>query len=191
MLSRRGFGVTDLRDIVYGNLGVAGFHIKSQMVDFPPVDYNKSISEVFVDAACFIIESSEHLELLLHTETWNSENRRGDLPSWVPDWSLGSLKHVPPLDIHKTETYLRIGTSFCINRPSTLAYRADEVGVLQDISETLPKAENDSSQFQRMATLQSYVAKIATETSPHYTNAESSKWYVTYSTSFDLLIYTF
>jgi hypothetical protein len=96
LLARRGFGVTDLRDLIYGHLAVAGLHQHQYGFE---VDYGKSVIEVFRDATCHIIET-EGWRVLLHVELSEAERRLKDLPSWVPDWSLGSsysMAHLPPL----------------------------------------------------------------------------------------------
>jgi hypothetical protein len=95
---RQGFKVSDLRDMIYGHLAVAGFHRPgSKTVGAISVDYTKSVSEVFADAAAYIYTSSGCLDLLLEVELKDSSRRRRDLPSWVPDWSLGFSNVLRPL----------------------------------------------------------------------------------------------
>jgi hypothetical protein len=86
LLARREFGVTDLRDLIYGHLAVAGLHQNQYGFE---VDYGKSVIEVFRDATCHMIET-EGWRVLLHVELSEAERRMKGLPSWVPDWSLGS-----------------------------------------------------------------------------------------------------
>ncbi|KAM3151585.1 hypothetical protein ABEW05_008073 [Botrytis cinerea] len=101
LVSRQGSGVSDFRDIIYGYLAVAeirrpySYGISSCLrpKDYLPiVDYTKSVDEVFVDAAFYIVISTEPRRLwdvLFHAETTHPHLKRRDLPSWVPDWTLG------------------------------------------------------------------------------------------------------
>jgi hypothetical protein len=100
LLGRRGFGATDLRDMVYGNLAIAGLHcpaIEAERAPVPEVDYNKTVAEVFTEATFYIINSTRSNKVLLHTEVINQSCCRNDLPSWVPDWSLDSPHHLPQI----------------------------------------------------------------------------------------------
>jgi len=99
-LARRGFGVTDMRDIIYGHLAVAGLHDPSAIVCFnvsvPEVDYDKSVANVFADATAYIIDSTESCQVLFYTDFIGS-SRINDLPSWVPDWSVKFSELLPVL----------------------------------------------------------------------------------------------
>ncbi|KAH6661847.1 heterokaryon incompatibility protein-domain-containing protein, partial [Halenospora varia] len=90
--TRRGMGVSDLRDMIFGHLAVAGLHQPEVVAlgNFPPptADYTKTIPEVFTNAASYIYTSSDTVELLLDVEVSNCSRRLQSLPSWVPDWSL-------------------------------------------------------------------------------------------------------
>jgi hypothetical protein len=81
--SRRGFQVTDLRDMVYGHLAMADVYVGPLVVD-----YNKSVAEVFIDAACYIVDNKNFgCAILSGVEMLHSNSRIEGLPSWVPDWS--------------------------------------------------------------------------------------------------------
>jgi hypothetical protein len=98
LFSRQGFKTSDLRDIIYGHLAIAGLHRpESKTFGAISVDYTKSVSEVFTDAAAYIYTSSGCLNLLRRVELKDSSRRRQDLPSWVPDWSLDSSNVLQPL----------------------------------------------------------------------------------------------
>ncbi|KAI0459604.1 hypothetical protein F5B21DRAFT_455401 [Xylaria acuta] len=54
----------------------------------PPVDYSKSVQEVFIDAARYIVLERQDL-LLWCGERSPCAKRVKDLPTWVPDFSAG------------------------------------------------------------------------------------------------------
>jgi len=91
--ARRGFQVTDLRDMVYGYLAVAGLHPRSKVTSSKShdsrflIDYNKTVADVFTDAASYIVETGLGPGILSKVELLNENRRMKMLPSWVPDWS--------------------------------------------------------------------------------------------------------
>lgn len=88
MLSRRrGVGVSDPRDMVYAHLGLCDNAIQSTI----PVDYDRSIADLYEHVARIHITSCRSLYILFHVEEIQPEHRRPGLPSWVPDWT------VPPM----------------------------------------------------------------------------------------------
>jgi hypothetical protein len=99
LFSRRGMGVSDMRDIIYGHLAVADLH-HSNEDPIISVDYRKSVSQVFIDAGLQIFlkgTSTDIRRMLLAAETRDFGYRRKGLPSWVPDWSLGSAHSLPKI----------------------------------------------------------------------------------------------
>ncbi|EON64071.1 hypothetical protein W97_03301 [Coniosporium apollinis CBS 100218] len=90
------FKATNPRDFVYGVLGMTDTATRSKADNSPapdnletlPVDYSKSVSEIFQDAAKYLINRGHLLHVLHH-----AGGRRGldlDLPSWTPDWRYTS-----------------------------------------------------------------------------------------------------
>jgi len=135
--TRRGFGVSDLRDMVYGHIAVAGLHRPEKKTTLA-VDYTKSISEVFVDAASYIYISSDNIKLLLEVDGETS-SRRQDLPSWVPDWSLDVSKILPGLSLESPGDSERfpydLGKKvFCIRDLRVLAFESSRLTEVQAIS---------------------------------------------------------
>ena len=88
------FGATDPRDRVYGILGIVSSPTARLYVDSPaanrfeplPIDYGKSVSEVYEDVVKFLINSDRSLDCLTVFE--DRRGRSTDLPSWVTDWRL-------------------------------------------------------------------------------------------------------
>jgi len=74
------------RDHIYAALGV----VKPQSLcqDIIP-DYNKSVEEIFYEAACHIIRQRQDL-YLWSDKTLMSRRTISELPSWVPEWTMES-----------------------------------------------------------------------------------------------------
>ena len=86
------FHVTDPRDRVYGILGIiSSTTTRLYVEDRPdintqnfPIDYDKTVSEVYQDVVRFLVDTDRNLDCLTVFE-----DRRGlssDLPSWAIDW---------------------------------------------------------------------------------------------------------
>lgn len=85
LVSRRGSGVSNLRDLVYGHLAVAGLPSRINSPPCPVVDYEKSVVEVFTDATIHMAMEAKTHEILLHNDLYHPDTRLTGLPSWVPD----------------------------------------------------------------------------------------------------------
>ncbi|KAL2063698.1 hypothetical protein VTL71DRAFT_5503 [Oculimacula yallundae] len=99
--TRRGFAASDLRDLVYGHLAIAS-ETKSPAKSYHvSVNYRKSVTDVFTDAARYIFHSSDYEgfgdRCMLLCNAGSNPTSFNDLPSWVPDWSLTSLPMLPTL----------------------------------------------------------------------------------------------
>ncbi|QIW98329.1 hypothetical protein AMS68_003847 [Peltaster fructicola] len=79
------FKATDPRDKIYG---LYAMYAKLG-VPFAPVDYSKSVVEVYTNAASALMEWSGSLNML---QDACSIRRDSDLPSWVPDWNDGEMR---------------------------------------------------------------------------------------------------
>jgi hypothetical protein len=80
---------SDPRDKVFGLLGLR-YNVEETLPRpaelLLQVDYNKSVQQVYQDAAEYIILSQQDLEIC-YAQPLTSKNVQG-LPSWVPDWSV-------------------------------------------------------------------------------------------------------
>ncbi|KAI1390009.1 heterokaryon incompatibility protein-domain-containing protein [Hypoxylon trugodes] len=74
-------------DKVYSLLGLADPGLGCRLLP----DYEKEVSEVYIDAAKYILENTDDLHILAHAEGEDFKRVTG-LPTWVPDW--GVKEHV-------------------------------------------------------------------------------------------------
>jgi hypothetical protein len=75
--------VTDARDKICGFLGL----LDNINLSVPIIDYYKqSVGEVYTDFARRQIEASKSLQVIRFAGFGRSNNKRFNLPSWVPDW---------------------------------------------------------------------------------------------------------
>ncbi|KAK0099403.1 hypothetical protein ONS95_003525 [Cadophora gregata] len=144
LLTRRGSGVTDARDMIYGHLAVSGLHLPRKTISqtpVPEVDYDKTIAQGYAAATAFIINSMRSNGVLFHTEVFDRTLRRRDLlPSWVPDWSLGSSHHPPllrtriplPKDFPSSVPSIRPHSLF-IPEHLVLVYQGWRVGEVENV----------------------------------------------------------
>jgi hypothetical protein len=113
--NRRGLGVSDPRDMIYGHLGVLGNVRPEDEVDkFFQVDYNQPIPELFTQVAIFIVSARGDFDILSQVEE-RSVEKRTTLPTWVPDWtspygsSLFTLRERSPQEREEEDLAVSIG----------------------------------------------------------------------------------
>ncbi|RDL32371.1 uncharacterized protein BP5553_08827 [Venustampulla echinocandica] len=80
LVSRRGFGVTDPRDMVFGHPSLLAHNVIE-------VDYGQSVADVYEKFARDHIKASRGLEILSYIDNIDLDERRLDLASWAPDWT--------------------------------------------------------------------------------------------------------
>lgn len=80
--TRRGFSITDPRDMIFTHLGFA----PDMASDLIAVGYNKSCSQAYTDFAVHCITSFKNLDILFLADDRILPERRKDMPTWVPDW---------------------------------------------------------------------------------------------------------
>jgi hypothetical protein len=85
--SRRGLGVTDPRDMIYGHLGVLGMKKPDNKLDsIIRVYYNQTVSELFTQVALYTISARKEFDIFFHVADIPIE-KRTQFPTWVPDWT--------------------------------------------------------------------------------------------------------
>jgi len=87
LIRARRFECSDPRDKVYAVLGLAEDYTKTKP-RLQPIYENNSVLNTYIRTAVQILEDAEDLLLLAHAEGQNFRSTE-DLPSWVPDWSVG------------------------------------------------------------------------------------------------------
>ncbi|KAJ5777038.1 hypothetical protein N7520_000284 [Penicillium odoratum] len=96
LMTGREYEASDAKDKVYSVLGLArvpmtaGNAIPAPDTRAPafPVDYHKSVSEVYQDVVKFFINRDRNLDILSILLTHRNSASNRDLPSWVPDWRV-------------------------------------------------------------------------------------------------------
>jgi hypothetical protein len=152
LTARRGLGVTDLRDMVYGHLAVTGCFDQSDKrcedSGVLSVDYNKTMFQVFIDATSHILASLQGRCVLLEAELLDQKHREG-LPSWVPDWSLENRNHehtgpIPARSLppgftvswdHNREHFFE--KCFCLPESGIFAFSSPKITTIQATSDVV------------------------------------------------------
>ncbi|PMD17146.1 hypothetical protein NA56DRAFT_662456 [Hyaloscypha hepaticicola] len=165
---RRGLGVSDPRDMIYGHLGVLGNVKPERKVDrFFKVDYNQPIHELFMQVVLFIISARGDFDILSQVEETSIE-KRTTLPTWVPDWTspYGPISQLtfrkrptrvketePPVVLIVTPPHLGLIGAFegtiefvLDSQPPTVDLEAIVETVLQSIENPIYITEDDINQ---------------------------------------------
>ncbi|KAE9368933.1 HET-domain-containing protein, partial [Stipitochalara longipes BDJ] len=80
--TRRGCALTDPRDMIYAHLGLVSHEAREGI----PVDYDRTVAQVYESIACFYIECAGLKTALSLVDYVQPENRPDHLSSWVTDW---------------------------------------------------------------------------------------------------------
>jgi hypothetical protein len=104
LLSYKRRDATDVRDFVYAYLPISSKFQQPEETDFLVPDYEKSATEVFIEATNYIIKSLQHLNILalccstrLKGNSVQSEpGRLAGLPSWTPSYNISSFRPLMP-----------------------------------------------------------------------------------------------
>jgi hypothetical protein len=88
--SRKGFGVTDPRDMLFANLGLISHAIKDEdkLFNLIVVNYEKNETKVYSDLARYFLESLGDFRTFSLLDS-NEKRNRSQAPSWAPDWISG------------------------------------------------------------------------------------------------------
>jgi hypothetical protein len=93
IVSRRGFGVSDPRDMIFAHAGPV------QNLNIGNADYTILVAQIFENFARHHMDSMHSYEIFSYVENLEPYERREELPSWVPDWTVVNLE--PPVSIMK------------------------------------------------------------------------------------------
>ncbi|CZR55616.1 uncharacterized protein PAC_05504 [Phialocephala subalpina] len=139
LLTRRGAGVSDPRDMVYGHLGLL------DRPTVPPIeiDYGRSIAEVYEDIARHYIKR-QSVRFLQYVEDIELHERRDGLPSWVPDWTVSST--TLPLDTSSLVN-TKSRWHFPSANPHVLVVNMYDYGRIMYLLESPYSLKNSKAQF--------------------------------------------
>jgi hypothetical protein len=84
----RSFNATDKRDKIFALLGLVDSENLSSTSITPNYDRGHTAEMAYTSLARTLLEKSNHLDILSAPQPISSPERRMQLPSWVPDWSL-------------------------------------------------------------------------------------------------------
>ncbi|KAI0384962.1 HET-domain-containing protein [Hypomontagnella monticulosa] len=143
LMTGRHFDATDPRDRVYSVLGLGLVPMKttteskqvseksvvgsvSSAPSFP-VDYGKTVSEVYQDTVKYFINRDSNLDILALLITARNDGSTTDLPSWVPDWRVPASE--VSITTHWDFISLKIAASGLHSKAEPQSH--DEKGVLR------------------------------------------------------------
>jgi hypothetical protein len=134
LLSRRGFGATDPRDMIFSHVGFAvdGKH------ELLAVDYSKTTIQVFESAARYIAQHYSVANLLHYRGTDPCSENLKDLPSWVPDWTSKVSGYSLPKALSSNNRRIPI---IYHDKPGVLGCIVDEVDTILFISSTFSERQ--------------------------------------------------
>ncbi|KUJ19317.1 uncharacterized protein LY89DRAFT_731721 [Mollisia scopiformis] len=105
---RRGCCLSDPRDMIYAHLGLASAITRLKI----PIDYDKSVSEVYQYTTRLFVEWYGLKNILHHVESISLGGLQRGYPSWVPDWTIseqsgnrGHRSHIPSSSLSNPEYY--------------------------------------------------------------------------------------
>lgn len=101
LVSRRGFGVSDPRDMIFAHSGLV------QNLNIGNPNYNHSIAQVFESLARHQMSSMRNYEIFSYVETIESHERQHGLPSWVPDWTRANPSSPGRIMQHAGKEYFK------------------------------------------------------------------------------------
>lgn len=141
LMTSRQFDATDPRDKVYAVLGLGRVPMRTGRrpteeerrgdggggVPSFPVDYAKSVSEVYQDTVKYFVNRDRNLDILTLLLTARNARSFHDLPSWAPDW------RVPASEVSVTQHWDSTPTKFAASGLHSQAEPQDhgETGVLR------------------------------------------------------------
>lgn len=109
--SRRGYDVSDPRDMLYGHLAMFANLTKSKnskIERLVEIDYRKTIADVYTDLTLYILNRQSDFGFLSHVEDVNFEERKWNLPTWVPDWTSNKVSTEAKWHLERMKTRNRL-----------------------------------------------------------------------------------
>ncbi|KAF7888783.1 hypothetical protein EAF00_009083 [Botryotinia globosa] len=132
--SCRGYGVSDPRDMLYGHLAMFANHTKSKdpkIEKFIEIDYRKTRAE---------------FEFLSRVEDVDFEERKWDLPTWVPDWTSNKVSMEPKWRLQKGKTISEIhgirDIHIVLGEKAVLGCIGTRVNCVEMVKNEIPRRED-------------------------------------------------
>jgi hypothetical protein len=134
LLSRRGLGATDARDMVFAHLGVASD--SAVLGSSVTIDYKQNVERLYEDVARYLIDAVGPQTVFFQVDDAKHGAHRQGLASWAPDWSqLPSSAVQMYKDNRMNVVPLRPKPHYrFIEEPRVLAYIGYEVDVINSVS---------------------------------------------------------
>ncbi|KAF7910296.1 hypothetical protein EAE99_011343 [Botrytis elliptica] len=147
--SRRGYGVSDPRDMLYGHLAMFANHTKSKdpkIEKLIEIDYRKTTTEVYTDLALYFLNLQLSFEFLSHVEDVNFEERKWNLPTWVPDWTSNKVSTEAKWRLQKGETINEIhgirDIHIVLGEKAVLGCIGTKVNCVEMVKNEIPRRED-------------------------------------------------
>lgn len=141
LLSRRGLGATDSRDMIYAHMSTASDLEKVK--EYVEVDYDKTCEVIYENVARYLLDHPERPGDLFfqHIDNMEPNSRRQGLASWAPDWSIRGPELEPMFrdNLANGQRSLTAREHYVwVSDPCILAYIGCEFDIVKDVSLTLP-----------------------------------------------------
>lgn len=150
LLSRRGLGATDSRDMIFAHMSTASDLEKVK--EYVQVDYDKTCEVICENVARYILDHVEPYgpEIFFRNiDDMEPDARRKGLASWAPDWSIRGPGLEPMFRDNLAYGHRQLTAKdhyVWVGDPWILASIGYEVDVVRDVSLTLPNPAEFSPQ---------------------------------------------
>ncbi|KAF7858939.1 hypothetical protein EAF04_008980 [Stromatinia cepivora] len=138
--SRRGHGVLDPRDMIYGHLALFERQLDSPEIGrLIEIDHHKPLSEVYSNLALYLLNRQGNFGFLSHVEDVEPGARRPDLTSWVPDWTSSNSSPDAKYHLQKRGIYHpAIPVHLALVKSSVLGCIGTRVSAIESINDFPP-----------------------------------------------------
>ncbi|KAF7919116.1 uncharacterized protein EAE98_009436 [Botrytis deweyae] len=147
--SRRGHGVFNPRDMLYGHLALFANRTKSDNLEIEKlveIDYQKSIADVYTDLTLYILNRQCDFKFLSHVEDVEFEEKKFNLPTWVPDWTSKGIFRDGEWHSWRTKSRSRIhdisDIHVVLGEKAVLGCIGTRVGSVEMIKNDIPKRKD-------------------------------------------------
>lgn len=145
LLSRRGLGATDARDMIFAHMGVASD--RAALEGKVAIDYQQSCERLYEDVAQYLIDTIGPGTIFSHIDDINHSSGRQDLASWAPEWSRLPSSSIPMYKNNRINVVSLKPKSHYkfIQEPRLLAYIGYQVDIISNVSLGMHQNSQDNS----------------------------------------------